>query len=186
MLEERSSQEKAEFERQLADKLREWLDGEGLSSKKETDENAVFHYVAEYPKRGGVTMHVIRPGGRSGIVLLLGIHLSEGHAQAYRKLGPEDQRQLTHRIRKTAFEGGEVGFSLQVDEGIPARWQFDHLIYDDAISRHAVLTGMRKVFSKHLEIVEILNMELGGTAGSGAGGGGSTASTTGEDVKGYL
>ncbi len=185
MFEKRSPEERAEFERELADRLREWLDEEGLSSKKEQDDNATFHYVAEYPKRGGVTMHVIRPKDRQGLVLLLGIHLSQGHAQAFKKLGPEDQRQLTHRLRKTAFEGGEVGFSMQVDEGIPARWQFDRLIYDDAISRHTVLTGMRKVFSKHLEIVEVLNMELGGAA-AGGGGGGSTASTAGEDVKGYL
>lgn len=182
MLDERSTDEIEAFEAKLADRLRAWLDEEGLSSKKEQDDGAVFHYVVHYPQqKGGVRLHLIRPKGRRGLVILLGIHLSEGHAKALGQLGPEEQRRFVHRLRKAAFEDGEIGFSLQVEEGIPSRWQFDRILYDDVISRHTVMTSMRRVFSKHLELVELINLEIGGNGGPGG-----ASATSSEDVKGYL
>lgn len=164
----------------LNDRVRGWLDQEGYSSKKVTDDDdAVFHYIVKYPAgQGDANIHVVRPGNRSLLALLMGVQLSPKHQKPYGSLDDAEKRRLTHRLRRTAFQEGHVGFAGHVDEGVLTRWQLDAQIYDDAISQHRFFRELRRVYTKHLLLIEVLNEELGG-AGPGP-------TSTGGDIRGYI
>lgn len=165
---------------ELDRRVRGWLDREGYSSKKVTDdEDAVFHYIVKYPAgQGDANIHVVRPQNRSLLALLMGVQLSPKHRKPYASLEDQDKRRLTHRLRRTAFQEGTIGFAGHMEEGVLARWQLDTQIYDDAISQDRFFTDLRRVYTKHLLLIEVLNEELGG-AGQGA-------QSTGGDIRGYI
>lgn len=148
---------------ELDGQIRDWLDREGYSSKKVTeDEQAAFHYIIQYPAgQGDANVHVVRPEGRSMIGVMLGVQLSPNHRKPYMNLDDAARRKLTHRLRRTAFEGGQVGFAGQMEEGILARWQLDVQIYDDALTQDRFFKDLRRVYTKHLLLIEVLNEELG-------------------------
>lgn len=147
----------------LDDRIRGWLDGEGFSSKKVTeDEQAAFHYIIKYPAgQGDANIHVVRPPKRSLIAVLMGVQLSPNHRKPYQNLDDPEKRRLTHQLRRAAFQGGHVGFAGQMEEGIMARWQLDIQIYDDALTQDRFFGELRRLYTKHLSLIEVLNEQLG-------------------------
>lgn len=177
-LEAPSPQERAEFTRQLEERLRDWLDREGLTSKKDPSEDASFHYMVPYPGEGGVQLNLLRPKDRDCLAITLGIHLSPEHEEPFRALDDDARKDLVHEIRREAFRDGLVGFGPEMDDGVPVRWQLDLIIYDPQIDKHTVLSGMKRVFTRHLQIVEILNQRLGQSANGASG--------SESELRGYL
>lgn len=167
---------------QLDDRVRDWLDAEGYSSKRVTDDDqAAFHYIIQYPAgQGDANIHVVRPSGRPVLAILMGVQLSPNHRQPYQNLADEDRKRITHRLRRTAFEGGHVGFAGQMEEGIMARWQLDVAVYDDGLSQDRFFRELRRLYTKHLQLIEVLNEELG-DAGQGGG-----PQSTGGGISGYI
>jgi hypothetical protein len=148
---------------ELDDELRRWLDEEGFSSKRVTeDDDAEFHYVIQYPAAtGDANIHIVRPPNRAVLALLLGVQLSPNHRQPFQQLDDPEKTALVHRIRRVAFEGGEVGFAPQMEGDILARWQLDVSIYDDGLTQHHFFTSLRRLYTKHLELIEVLNEAFG-------------------------
>ncbi len=167
-------------DKKLDDRVRGWLDEEGYSSKKVTDdEDAVFHYIVKYPSgKGDANIHVVRPENRSLLALVMGVQLSPKHKEPYGNLDAGEKRRVTHRLRRTAFHEGHIGFAGKVEEGILARWQLDTQIYDDAISQHGFFNALRRIYTKHLLLIEVLNEELGGVA--------QGPQSTGDEIRGYI
>lgn len=154
----------ARFEDDTLDEaIRSWLDSEGYSSKKVTeDEQAAFHYIVQYPPgQGDANVHIVRPEGRSVLALLLGVQLSPNHRKPYQNLAENEKKALSHQIRRTAFEGGHVGFAGQTEDGILARWQLDVAVYDDGLDQDRFFQALRRLYTKHLHLIEVLNEELG-------------------------
>jgi hypothetical protein len=164
----------------LDETVRGWLDREGYSSKKATDDDdAVWHYIVKYPAgKGDANIHVVRPENRPLLALVMGVQLSPKHKKPYSNLDDEDKRRLTHRLRRTAFQEGHVGFAGHVDEGMLTRWQLDSQLYDDAVGQDRFFRELRRIYTKHLLLIEVLNEQLGGV------GGGPTS--TGDDIRGYI
>lgn len=165
---------------ELDEKVRTWLDAEGYSSKKVTDDDqAAFHYIIQYPAgQGDANIHIVRPEGRAVVALMMGVQLSPNHRKPYQNLPNGEKRELTHRLRRTAFDGGEVGFAGQMEEGILARWQLDLAVYDDALSQDRFFHGLRRLYTKHLRLIEVLNEALG-SADQGP-------QSTGGGISGYI
>lgn len=148
---------------ELDRRVRGWLDEQGFSSKKVTDdEQAAFHYIIQYPAgQGDANIHVVRPGNQSMIALLMGVQLSPNHRKPYQNLEDAEKRRVTHKIRRVAFQEGHVGFAGHMEEGILSRWQLDVQIYDDAVSQDRFFQELRRIYTKHLLLIEVLNEELG-------------------------
>lgn len=167
-------------DKMLDEKVRGWLDEAGYSSKKVTDDkDALFHYIVKYPAgKGDANVHVVRPENRSMIALVMGVQLSPKHKEPYSNLDNADKRRITHRLRRTAFQEGHTGFAGKIEEGILARWQLDTQIYDDAFSQDRFFNALRRLYTKHLLLIEVLNEELGGM--------GQGPTSTGPDIRGYI
>lgn len=165
----------------LDEELRSWLDGQGYSSKKVTDDDqAAFHYIIQYPAgQGDANIHVVRPENRSVVALMMGVQLSPNHRKPYQNLPNEEKKELTHRLRRIAFEGGDVGFAGQVDEeGVLSRWQLDLAVYDDAFDQDRFFEALRRIYTKHLLLIEVLNEQLGDVDQS--------PQSTGGGISGYI
>lgn len=170
---------------ELDDEIRRWLDQEGISSKRITeDEDADFHYTIQYPASSGdANVHIVRPPGRPVLAILMGVQLSPRHMRPFKKLPGEEKKGLIHEVRRCAFEGGEIGFAPQMDEDVLARWQLDVSIYDDALDQDRFFQSLRRLYTKHLELIEVLNQHLGPEAPSDPE---QESSTTGDNIRGYI
>jgi hypothetical protein len=170
---------------ELDDEIRRWLDQEGISSKRITeDDEADFHYTIQYPATSGdANIHVVRPPGRPVLALMLGVQLSPNHKQPFQNLPQDEKRALVHKIRRCAFEGGDIGFAPQMEEDVLARWQLDVSVYDDGLSQDRFFQSLRVLYTKHLELIEVLNEHLGPEAPSDPE---QESSTTGDHIRGYI
>jgi hypothetical protein len=170
---------------ELDDEIRRWLDQEGISSKRITeDDQADFHYTIQYPaSTGDANIHIVRPPGRPVLAMMLGVQLSPNHKQPFQALPQDDKQGLIHAIRRCAFEGGDVGFAPQMEDDVLARWQLDISVYDDGLSQDRFFQSLRTLYTKHLELIEVLNQHLGPEAPADPE---QESTTTGDNIRGYI
>jgi hypothetical protein len=139
-----------------------WLREENIKLEKLPPQDGVeFAYLLDYPPPGpAAKIHIMRPKGRHLLVIGMGVQLSPPHQQAFQGLMPPARERLVRVLRKTVYENGRIGFAAAVENGILTRWTLDLVIYDDALGRDSLNGGLRMLFTKHLEIIETLNIEL--------------------------
>lgn len=149
-----------EVKRQMQD----WLISEQLkfTVADNPHENNAFEIKVEYPRnRFAATVMIVRPDHRRGTVFVIQVKMADEHLSQFQDLSASNRNELIHRLRLIAFGGGDVGFGPKVEDGMLQRWTIDYLLYDDALNEHTFNLAMRKVFTKHLELLEVLGMHLG-------------------------
>lgn len=155
-------------------KLKDWLIDEGYEFQKAPTphENNVFEVKVKYPKDNpGGNVLLLRPKNRPAISVVMNINLAEQHQSQWNALDADQKEALMLDIRITAFSGGEVGFGPEVQQGMLTSWTLDYFLYDEELNRQHLFMGMRKVFTKHLQIIEVMKHHLEGDVpdrGSGA------------------
>jgi len=139
--------------------VKEWLIEEEILKAEVPDENAVWHYVVEFPKNSKQMCEIIKPIGKDYILVVSVIVLSENHYKALKSLPYKKRREIIHKWKMDLLFRN-VEFRMIPDADDLQRIEFTGIIYDEEITKPKLMNLLREVFKCKLYIIWNAKYEL--------------------------
>lgn len=153
--------EQAEMVRKLPSTIESWLKEEGHKVERPapqpTDD---FVFIVDMPN-ANFKFQIVRRKGAHSIMMGTTVNLSPEHIGPLQAM-PQDRRAKTAiALRRAAWNGAVVGFGPAKEGDVIKGWSLDVGIWDDGLTQHEFNRAIRQLLTKHLELIDALNEELG-------------------------
>jgi|Deesub1362B_J571_1020462.scaffolds.fasta_scaffold00281_24 hypothetical protein len=143
----------------LAEKVKQWLNEEGIFRRKVDDEKAEWHYLVEFPANSKQMTDILKPLKKDVVLVLSGIALSEKHYRALSSLPKKKKNSLIHRWKMDLlFRKAE--FRIHPGSGDLQRIDFSVPIYTEEVRKSALMEALREVFRCKIYIIWNLQHEF--------------------------
>lgn len=156
-----SPKELADRGRKSEETVSSWLKQAGIAHHKTPNPSAQWALLCDLPAAGNLKLEIVRPREATMIGVGVNINVAPEHVAIVMAMNDEQRTKLIVGLRKIGFAGGDVGFVLRVDSGVPAGWTLDTQVFDDGLTQDRFMSLWRKLISKHLEIVDEFNSQIG-------------------------
>jgi|Deesub1362A_J573_1020465.scaffolds.fasta_scaffold01000_5 hypothetical protein len=141
-----------ENKNELAEKVKGWLEKEGILKDEVENEKAEFHFLAQFPRGSKYISEVIKPKDRDYIIVGSSIQLAEEHYKALHSLPKAEKNALLWQWRfDLLFRDAEFRMvpSAQELKGV----EFTKALYVEDVNRSALINALREIFKCKLYIV---------------------------------
>ena len=137
---------------ELAEKVKGWLEKEGIFKEEIDNEKAEFHFLVQFPKGSNYISEVIKPKDRDYLIIGSSIQLAEEHYRALHSLPKAEMNALLWQWRfDLLFRDAEFRMvpSAQELKGM----EFTRSLYEEDLSRTTLINALREIFKCKLYIV---------------------------------
>ncbi|WP_456474489.1 DUF2299 domain-containing protein [Candidatus Pyrohabitans sp.] len=137
---------------ELAEKVKGWLEKEGIFKEEIDNENAEFHFLVQFPKGSNYISEVIKPKDRDYLIIGSSIQLAEEHYRALHSLPKTEMNALLWQWRfDLLFRDAEFRMvpSAQELKGM----EFTRSLYEEDLSKSMLINALREIFKCKLYIV---------------------------------
>ena len=141
------------------EQVRNWLLEEDIIREKIYDENANFHYLINFPNNN--TMDIINPKSKEDVLIIGCATEVSQEEQRIIKSSPKDMNQ--EFIWKIRFSLNEMllDFELEHPNDQLTRFIITEDIFEDGLTKHALIKTIKKVFKGKLQCIWILGKTYG-------------------------
>ncbi|NOZ59513.1 MAG: DUF2299 domain-containing protein [Euryarchaeota archaeon] len=154
-------------EKQLADKVRGWLQGEGIFREEVETEKTDFHFIVNFPAGSNYVSEVIKPKEREYLIVGTSIQLADEHYKALHSLPKAEKEALLWQWRfDLLFRNAEFRMVPSARElrGV----EFTRSIYLEDLSRTALMDALRELFKCKLYVIWRVAQLMGRSESEGA------------------
>ncbi len=146
----------------IKDKVKGWLEKEGIFKEEVEDERADFHFVVEYPRGSGQSCEVIKLKDKDNIILGSRIVISEQHFKALHSLPSNQKENLLWQIRYDLLFR-EPEFRMIPNAKEFKAMEFTKIIYGEELTFPLLMNNLREIFRCKLYIIWRMAQLISGT-----------------------
>ena len=138
-----------------------WLSEEGVYKDKVVDDNAIFHYLAEFPQGSGRIIELMQPKNREDLILIgNGLTFSPEHVKKLNELEKEEKSEFLWDI-KFGLLFRKSGFNITPNLDNPEKIQFTREIYYSGLNKNILMEAMRENHLCNLFVIWMFNKKFG-------------------------
>ncbi len=141
-----------EKEKGLAEKVRVWLEKEGILKEEIETEKSEFHFIVNFPAGSNYISEVIKPRERDYLIVGSSIQLAEEHYRVLHSLPKAEKEALLWQWRfDLLFRNAEFRMVPNARElkGV----EFTRSIYLEDLTRTSLVEALREIFKCKLYII---------------------------------
>lgn len=151
----------------MRDQVQKWLADDGMFKKTVMDDNTNFHFIINFPE--GHIMDLVQPKGMNDrIVIGCMTQVSPQHTEAMEKLRNEDfdeMKTFSYEFKKTINQFN-VDMEIAESDYIIIHYVVQDEIYSDGLSKHVLMSTIKKIFRAKLQGLWMINYKFGEYDGS--------------------
>lgn len=142
----------AEDKSELKEKVKGWLEKEGILKEEVENEKAEFHFIVNFPRGSTYISEVIKPKERDYLIVGSTIKLADEHYKALHSLPKAEKEAMLWQWRfDLLFRDAEFRMvpSAKELQGL----EFTMTIYEEELSRVALMKALREIFKCKLYVI---------------------------------
>lgn len=129
--------------------VQKWLVEEGMYKNEVGDENANFHFIANYPENH--MMDIIQPKNKPDMILIgCATELDPTHLNIVSTASNEKKLELIWDVRFSLNEM-LLDFELEHPNDVLKRFVITDELYEDGLTKHNLIKAIKKVFKGKLQ-----------------------------------
>ena len=134
--------------------IEKWLLDEDILREMKYDENADFHYIAEFPKDN--IMDVVKPKDKDYIVVACATQVSPQHLDLMKMADSKTNKNFILDLNMSLNQF-LVDFELQVNNNILQQFVVTEQIFEDGITKNEFFRSLKRVFKAKLQCVWLID-----------------------------
>ncbi|MDR2967463.1 MAG: DUF2299 domain-containing protein [Methanobacteriaceae archaeon] len=139
--------------------VRDWLAEEGVFKEKIPDDSANFHFIINYPE--GHIMDIIQPENKIDMILIgCATEVAPEQVSAIRSSSESKKQEFIWDLR-LSLNQFLLDFELEHPNDELHRFVITEELYEDALNKHNLILGMKKVFKGKLQCIWLLGKSFG-------------------------
>ena len=146
----------------MRDQVQKWLADDGMFKKTIMDEHTNFHFMINFPE--GHIMDLVQPKGMTDrIVIGCMTQVSPEHTNAMEKLRnekPEEMKRFSYEFR-SEINMFNVNIEIAEADSIIMHYLVQDEIYIDGLSKHVLMSTIKKLFRAKLQGLWKINYKFG-------------------------
>lgn len=146
----------------LRDQVQKWLADDGMFKKTVMDDNTNFHFIINFPE--GHIMDLVQPKGMNDrIIIGCMTQVSPQHTEAMEKLKNEDSDEMkafSYEFKKNINQFN-VDMEIAESDYIIIHYVVQDEIYSDGLSKHVLMSTIKKLFRAKLQGLWMINYKFG-------------------------
>ena len=136
---------------ETGERVKEWLERDGILQEAVEDDRLDFHYVVNFPKGTSYTSEILKGKEDDRIIVASSIRLSDRHYQALRSLPERERRAVIWQWRfELLFRDADFRMLPSVDD--VRVFEFSRVIYEDELTRGKLAEALREIFKCKLYV----------------------------------
>ena len=142
----------------IEENVRKWLSEEDLLREVKYDENADFHFIAEFPKDN--IMDVVKPKGNDCIVIACATQVAPEHLNLMNQADTLTKKDFIMELN-FGLNSFLVDFELQVSNDILQQFIVTDQIFEDGLTKNEFIKTLKKVFKSKLHCIWLIDQKFG-------------------------
>ncbi len=138
-----------------------WLKEEGAFERVEAHDNARWVVVANHPRGTPLHVKIVAPlSSEDKIILAMGQGFDQEARRLLARLGEEVLREIFLRLRLELNRRASEYTVHEDEQKLPVHIEHQYIIYQDGLTKHEFMQGIREVFKSFFQVQLFLQQEL--------------------------
>lgn len=145
----------------MRQKIKQWLIEENLFREEIDDDATNFRFVFAYPEEH--FMEIIQPSSKPDMIIVaVTTIVNPDHIEIMKHLPPPQRAEFIWAFR-CILNNFFVDFELAHEDNVLERFSLSDILYEDGVSKDALMRTVRKVWKANLQAIWILQKEFVGS-----------------------
>ncbi len=150
---------------ETGEKIKEWLEKDGILQEVIDNPKLDFHYVVGYPAGTSYTSEILKRKDDDRIIVASSIRLSDRHYSALRALPDKERKAVIWQWRlDLLFRDADFRMLPSVED--VRAFEFSKVIYEDELNRGRLMSALKEIFKCKLyvtwRVAQLTDSELEG------------------------
>ena len=141
----------------IEEKVRQWLTEEDFLREVKYDENAEFHFIAEFPKDN--IMDIVKPKDNDCVVIACATQVAPQHLDLMKKADIKTQKDFIMELN-FGLNSFLVDYELQVNQDILQQFVITDQIFEDGLTKNEFIKTLKKVFKSKLHCIWLIDKKF--------------------------
>ncbi|WP_458455061.1 DUF2299 domain-containing protein [Methanobrevibacter sp.] len=142
----------------LEEQVKQWLTEEDFLREMKYDENADFHFIAEFPKDN--IMDVVKPKDKDCIVVACATQVAPQHLNLMNAASKQTQKDFIMELN-FGLNSFLVDYELQIAQDILQQFVITDQIFEDGLTKNEFIRTLKRVFKSKLHCIWLIDQKFG-------------------------
>lgn len=142
----------------IEEQVEKWLLDEDLLREMKYDENADFHFIAEFPKEN--IMDIVKPKGKDSLIIACATQVAPQHKSLMESADIMTKKEFILDLN-FGLNTFLVDFELQVNNDILQQFVITEQIFEDGLTKDMMIRTMKRVFKSKLHCIWLIDKKFG-------------------------
>lgn len=138
--------------------IKKWLLDEDMLLEMKFDENADYHFIAEFPKEN--IMDIVKPKQKDYIIIGCATQVSSEHINLMIQADSKTKNDFILDLN-FGLNSFLVDYELQIDNDILQQFIITDQIFEDGLTKDNLVKTMKRIFKSKLHCIWLINKKFG-------------------------
>lgn len=142
----------------IEENVKQWLSEEDMLREVKYDENADFHFIAEFPQDN--IMDIVKPKDKDCVVIACATQVAPEHLNLMTEADVLTKKDFIMALN-FSLNSFLVDFELKVSNDILQQFVVTDQIFEDGLTKNELIKIIKKVFKAKLQCIWLIDQKFG-------------------------